>query len=301
MGTKASVAVYGLDEARSQVVADAVFAEWARVEKVFSWYDPQSELSLMNRAALRGWAPVSQELFDRVAESLELHRLTGGRFDPTFSPLWELWRRSAREGRLPSAATLKAAKSRMGAERVRLDAKNRRVRFLGPVSVNLGGTVKDYALRRGLMILEKRLKKTPVLLDLGGDLLAWDFKRPPWTAGVRHPFRPDGLLGALRLPEGGLVLTSGSYERFVEVGGRRFCHILDAKSGRPLEGMSSFTLALPEMTAHPPSVALALLGREAALAWVRSTPGAFGVWADEAGGVETAAGPLASIRWAAAP
>jgi thiamine biosynthesis lipoprotein len=299
MGTRASVTVYGLDEERSRAVAEEVFAEWGRIEGVFSWHDPKSSLSALNRSALREWTPVSEELWGLLEKAQEYHRLTGGAFDATFSPVWELWKVCAKQGRMPSSLELSAARAKTGWKSVRLDSVRRMVRFDDPVSINLGGTVKDYALRRGLAILERSLPQKPaVLLDLGGDLLAWGAKSPAWTAGIKHPLRPAGLLGMLRLSQGGAVLTSGSYERFVEIDGRRFCHILDSRTGRPLEGMSSFTLALPDPSVeHLPSVAAVLLGRERALEIARSLPGALAVWADADGRVETSSGPGAGAAW----
>ena len=298
MGTAAGVTVYGLDEARSQAVADAVFSEWERLDRTYSWYAPGSRLSEVNRRAAREWVVLDDEFYGLVARALELHRSTKGRFDVTFSPLWELWGRCAKAGRLPRPDELAAARRRVGSRRVLLDPRRRAVRLRGGVSLNLGGLVKDHALRRGREVLEREAPATPVLLDLGGDILAHNPKRPAWQVGVKHPLRPGGLLGALRLPDGGAVLTSGSYERFVEIGGKRYCHILDPDTGRPLEGFASLTVSLPDIREeHPPSLALALLGREAALAWAASRPGARAVWADLDGKVMTASGAGGRASW----
>jgi thiamine biosynthesis lipoprotein len=165
----------------------------------------------------------------------------------------------------------------------------------------LGGLVKDYALRRGGEILSGRADGVPVLLDLGGDILAYGRKSPPWQVGVRHPLRPGELLGTLRFPEGGAVLTSGDYERFVEIGGRRYGHILDARTGLPVSGFAGLTVYLPDISVeHLPSAALVLLGRDEALARVRAIPGALAVWVGPDGSVETAEGPGSPAAWLAA-
>lgn len=300
MGTRAGVTVYGLDEARGQALADEVFAEWTRLDRAYSWYDPASELSRVNATAPLGPVTVSAEFGGLIARALEVHRVTAGGFDATFSPLWELWGRCAKAGRLPEPEELRAARSRAGSESVRLSPSRLSVRFFRPVSLNLGGLVKDYALRRGGELLSRRAPGVPVLLDLGGDLLAHGRKDPAWQVGVRHPLRPGGLLGTLSFPEGGVVLTSGDYERFVEIGGRRYGHILDARTGLPVSGFAGLTVYLPDASVeHLPSAALVLLGREAALSRVRAIPGALAVWVGSDGSVRTAEGPACRAAWLA--
>ncbi|MFA5141066.1 MAG: FAD:protein FMN transferase [Elusimicrobiota bacterium] len=301
MGTLAQVTVYGAGEARSRAAADAVFKEWERIQKTYSAREPDSLVSRLGREAPRGWVTLDEEAYSLLEKSLAWHAMLEGRFDVTFPPLWELWARAAETGEEPTPEEIAQALSRMGSGAIRLDPERRSVRFLKPLRIDLGGVCKDYALLRGAGVLRTELPGGTALLDLGGDLVAYGRKPGGWRIGVRHPLRKGGLLGRLSF-QGGAVLTSGCYERFVTVGGKDRCHILDAKSGRPLEGFSSLSVVLPSIeAAHHPSVVYALMGRERGLEAVRSMPGALAVWADLDGKVGTASAWDSRARWAAEP
>jgi thiamine biosynthesis lipoprotein len=115
--------------------------------------------------------------------------------------------------------------------------------------IDLGGIAKGYAVDRVMEALD--LNNYPVvLMDLGGNVRCRGEPRPgiPWRIGVRNPFDRDELVGVLRVPSGMAVATSGNYERFVEINGERYTHIIDPRTGWPVKGMASVTVVSPDGT-----------------------------------------------------
>lgn len=299
MGTSAEVTVYGLDEQTSGSIADAVFKEWDRLDKEYSFTDRYSIVSYINRKAPLEWVAVSDECYGILEKSIEYFRMTGGSFDVTFAPVWELWKKSAKADVLPDSKSLKDALSKVGSDSIMLDPRRQAVRFSKHVQINLGGVLKDYALLKGKRVLDRFPDRPPkfVLLNLGGDILAYGRKSPSWSIGVRDPMKSGVLLGRLGFEEG-VVLTSGSYERFVEIAGRRYCHIIDTKTGYPLKNFSGLTLYLPDIEAgHFTSLVAVFMGRKAGLEAISKIKGAMAIWTDGSGRVTVMSNPDCPAVW----
>lgn len=298
LGATAEISVYGADEKNSRAVADAVFAEWGRLDGEYSFNNAYSLISYINRKAPFDWVPVTEECYGLLEKSREYFRMTGGRFDVTFAPLWELWKKSARENVLPDKKDIDAALSQVGFDAVSLDPARRAVRFLKPVQINISGVVRNYALLRAKGVLDGlAVKPESVLVELGGDILAYGRRRPRWEIELRHPLKPAVMLGTLAFDEGA-VLVSESHEHFVEIAGKRYCHILDLKTGYPIKDFAKLTIYVPSIDgSHFPSAVAVLMGREAGLAAVSAIYGAMALWADPEGKVFSAAHPSCPANW----
>ncbi|MFH1619828.1 MAG: FAD:protein FMN transferase [bacterium] len=299
MGAPASITVYGADEKTANAAAKAIFAEWARLDREYSYTDPYSTLSYVNRKAITDWVEVDREFFSFLKQALDFYKMTNGSFDVTFAPLWEVWKKSAKVGVMPEKAEIDAALAQVGFSAVTLNHVRRAVRFSKPVQLNLAGLIRGYALLRVKRMLEKMFPDPhpAILMDLGGDILAFGRTKRPWELEIKNPLRSKRRLGRVIFDEGA-ILTTGSYERYVEIADKRYCHILDLKTGYPLENFSSLTIYLPSLEDIPfPSVVPALMGKEAAFKAVAGITGAFGVWVDADGRVETVLGPGTGARW----
>ncbi len=275
MGTIASVSV--ADEYRDDLgpLTGHIKLTFRRLESLFTTYQPDSEISQLGREA--GLSPVA--VSEDTVRILELSRhysdLTGGAFDVTVAPLVRLWGFGVR----PPTNPPEAAEIR---EQLRL-VDYRRV-ALGPrtawvpagMSIDLGAIGKGYAVDRGFELLrETRVKAA--MLDLGGNIRVLGQAQPgaDWTIGVRDPFDRGTLVGKLRLPDGMAVATSGNYERYVDMGGRRYAHIIDPRTGLPVEGMAGVTVIAPDATTTDAlSTGLFVLGVEAGTKVLRGVPGA---------------------------
>ncbi|MDD4004005.1 MAG: FAD:protein FMN transferase [Elusimicrobiaceae bacterium] len=271
---RAEVRVSGAaDEGSAVRLSSAVFSEWRRLEKKFGYYDAASEISRLN--GLAGVQPVAvdPETFGLLAKGLELSSMTGGRFDITFTPVWELWRQCARHNRLPSDSEIADALELVDFNAVVLDSSSHTVRFTAGVSVNLGGIMREYALRRAAAVAEPERNGAAVMCSLGGDIAVLGERSKPWKFGIQNPENEGRLAGTVSFT-GGFVVTTGAFERFVEINGRRYCHIIDARTGRPVEGVSSVTAHFPDIGRSYPSSVVFLLGAAAAEKALRLLPGA---------------------------
>ena len=223
MGTTFSVEVHGHDRARLESVARAALAEAARVDRLLSNYQPDSEWSAMNRSASRGPFAVSAELFDLLAACLAYSRDTEGAFDVSVGPLMKVWGFFKGEGTMPTTDAVTSALAGTGAEHVRLDPRRVTVEFLRPdVELDPGGIGKGYAIDRMAAILLNR-GVTSAFVSAGGSSI-YGLGAPPdspdgWPVIIRHPRSSSGVAAKLLLKDSSLS-TSGSYEKFFRAGGR---------------------------------------------------------------------------------
>ena len=260
MGTLLSVTL----DAPNDAACEAVFAEVRRLEGLLSDWQPQSQLGLLNRA---GTGETGPELEEVLGLGLEIARDTQGAFDPSVGALVQLWRKARASGVLPAAAELESARATLGWQAVELDRGAHRARLLhAGAALDLGGIGKGYALERAAAILRERGCKR-ALLDFGGQLLALDAPegRAGWPVAVRDPRGGEKALFELELCEASLS-TSADDELGFELGRKRISHILDPRSGSPVEGrLCAIVLAPQGARADAWSTALYVLGAEQGL------------------------------------
>ena len=228
MGTLFRITLYAHSAAEARAAFEAAFARAHELNAKFSDYQPDSELNLLCRA---GGGPVSEELFAVLERALEVARFSRGAFDPTLGPLTRLWRASRKAGQLPSPAALSAARRLSGWKKVRLDRHRRTVALaVAGMQLDLGGIAKGFAAAELLRLLASRGLPAS-LVAASGDLAIGE--PPPgragWTIGLEAA-QTNELLARCG------VSTSGSEEQFVEVGGIRYSHILDPRTGLGLTG-----------------------------------------------------------------
>lgn len=248
LGTFVTISAYGPDRARLNAAVSDAFAEIHRVDAVMSLHRPDSELSRLNALAVHKDVVVSDELFGVLVRAAEIARRTEGSFDVTIRPIADLWGFIWKDHRLPTPAELREALPRVGYLKMRLDAERRTVRFLEPgVSLDLGGIGKGHAVDRAIARLHQH-GITNALVKAGGDVRVTG--RPPgqrdWSVQLEDP-RKQGRRVAVRLRDAALS-TSGNYENFFDIAGRRYSHILDPRSGLPVQGVASCTVIAPTCT-----------------------------------------------------
>jgi thiamine biosynthesis lipoprotein len=241
------------------------------IESAMSVYRANSLVSRANRGET---VELDEDTAAVVRIGLVVARCTGGAFDPTVGPLVGVWSAAGRDHRLPTTDEIEAACDLVGWDRVLLSLDEPpQLRLEAGARIDLGGVAKGRAADAGLEVLRAH-GIARALVELGGDLALADLSEDPrpFTIGVRHPLDGDRLLGRLQVADGGVV-TSGSAERFVEIGGARYGHIVDPRTGYPVEGVLSATVMAPTSAeADAVATALMVLGPEAALDFVASDP-----------------------------
>ena len=251
MGTFVTITLLASSEEEAQDACTAAFAKIQRVDSLMSTYRADSEISEANRRAGTEPVPLSDETMEVLALSAKYSELSGGAFDITIVPLMKLWKAAQRDGTMPDAAAIRDAAALVDYHNVTLDNEARTVRFAQPLTeVDLGGIAKGYAVDLALAELSNK-GTTAALVNAGGDIAT--LGRPPetgaWRIGIQKPGRANERLPEVVHITTGAVATSGDYERFVEINGKRYSHIKDPRTGMPVEKIYSVTVVAPNATA----------------------------------------------------
>ncbi len=266
MGTETELtAVAG--PGRQHILAKAITAADAALRSVeahMSTHLEDSEISRFNAAQPGLAVPVSPETMEVLEASRQLAEQTHRAFDVTCRPIVEVWTKAAKEDKLPADAELAAALALVGWDKIALRRRAVEKRaFSG--GVDLGGIAKGYGIDRAVAAM-KDAGAIGGLVDVGGDVRCFG-RRPAggkWRIGIRNPFTKDrtDLIGRLRLSRGA-VCTSGNYERYWTIKGERYSHIVDPRTGRPVDEAPSVTVVAPTaMVADAWATALSVLGRD---------------------------------------
>jgi thiamine biosynthesis lipoprotein len=235
------------------------------LEDQLSIYRPHTELMRINREAASGPVHVEPRLFALFSLAADLHAETGGAFDITTGPLSEAWGFSKRAGRMPTDEEVATALERVGMDGIVLESGQRTVEFRKPgLSLHLNSIGKGYALDRMGELFDS-VGVGDYLLHGGRSSVLARGTRPGvsdggWVIGLPHPLQPGERLGEVELVNQALG-TSGSGTQFFEHEGRRYGHLLDPRSGRPVDGIYSATaIAATGAEADALSTAFYVLG-----------------------------------------
>ena len=236
-----TIEVYGeAAQPLAQIVNDAL-DEVDRIDRLMSHYKSDSPLSQLNRQAGQKPVSVSDELFDFLAECLRYSRASDGAFDVTVGPLMKAWGFFRGEGRMPTDSELATARSNIGYQHVMLDPERKTVFFAQPgLELDLGGIAKGYAVDRVVALLKQR-GITRALVSAGGSTI-YGLGSPPklagWEIKLRDPLHAEKSAFSVWLRDQALSV-SGSYEKFFELHGKRYSHVMDPRTGRPVPGVLS--------------------------------------------------------------
>jgi len=267
-GIPINVSAWGLEPADFAAAEQAIEERLARLEAIISDYQPESEVSRLNRGETLESTPAELSTLAFIARYISGN--TAGAFDITVKPLVELWRRCRDEKRLPTDAEYATALETVGYRHF-LVGFDGSLSFDRPgVMLDFGGIAKGFFADEAVDVL-KAAGATRCLVDIGGDICTWQPQSGevrPFRVGIRHPFGGDGLYGVINLDDGAVV-TSGNYERYYEIGGQRYCHIFDPRTGRPVDGMLSVTVCAPRgVDADAYATAIFVMGLEVGSAFV---------------------------------
>jgi FAD:protein FMN transferase len=242
-GTLVEVSVYGKEEGKARQAVSTVMHEFQRLNDLLHAWKP-SELSALNAAIARGEGrEVPPEVASMLKDAAQLSAQSGGLFNPAIGGLVRLWGFQADEFKavLPDeikVAALVKANPQMSDLVFRNDFVSSRNRA---VQIDLGGYAKGYALDRAAELL-KQQDIHDALINIGGNVLAMGRHGDrAWRVGIQHPRKP-GPIATLELHDGEAIGTSGDYQRYFEVGGKRYCHLIDPRNGQPVQGVEAVTI-----------------------------------------------------------
>lgn len=275
MGTLAMVTLGAGYADRIEAVTEHIREIFDRLEREMSAYRPDSAISELCRKA--GVAPVavSEDAYRVLDLGRHFGGVTAGAFDTTAAPLVRLWGFNGAQVPmvLPSDQSIRECLKRVDYRRLVLSDGTAFLPVAG-MAVDVGGIAKGYAVDLAYdYCLSAGIRD--FLIDFSGNLRAagrpsW---RESWQIGIRDPFDRSRILGRIALPGGLAVATSGSYERFVEIAGERFSHIIDARTGYPVAGTASVTVLCPDaVTADALSTAFFVAGLKGAPEILKKVP-----------------------------
>jgi len=285
MGTFARIIAVAPDATTASKSVESAFAVQDQIEQLMSFHRADSELSKVNREAFDHPVRVNAMTFEVLLKAVEISRLSDGAFDVTVGPLVELWRRAGDANAPPSDAELAQARSKVGYEKLILDANQMAVRFaVEGMKLDLGGIAKGYAVDKSVEVMQA-CGATAGMVDLGGNIRCFGTPkdRDHWLIGVQDPFSvsddmgPAKVLLILKLNPGqdaGTALaTSGHYRRFVTVKGTKQSHIVDTRTGHGSDRLPSVTVITRDaMTADGLSTAISVLGADKGLRLIEDLP-----------------------------
>jgi thiamine biosynthesis lipoprotein len=244
MASEHAITVDGDDEAIARTAIAAAIADVHRIEAKYSRYRDDSVTTAINRSA--GGRPIA---IDAETESLlryadQCHALSGGRFDITSGVLRRAWDFRRDPPRVPQQLEIDALLPLIGWPTVELGKGTVRLPRPG-MQIDFGGIGKEYAADRAMTLLQQH-GVAHALVNLGGDVRATGGQAggAAWRIGIVHPRRPETAIASMEIVDGA-VATSGDYERFFVHEGKRYCHVVDATTGWPVDAWQSISVVAP--------------------------------------------------------
>lgn len=281
MGTTFTVFVYAVDGRKASEYFDMAFDEVDRVEDLLSNYRPASELSRINRLAASQDVTTDAEMFKFLQTAMDWSSKSAGTFDITVGPLMRAWGFFRGQGHYPTPDELASARKSIGWEHVHLDAPSRTVHFdVQGMEMDPGGIGKGYAVECVVTLLRAAGVKT-ALVDAGSSTI-YAIGAPPgtdgWTIQVPRPGDRAHSISSVVLRDTSLS-TSGNYEKFFTLDGKIYCHIMDPRTGEPVQGTLQTTVITPNATdSDVLSLVMFVMGPEKAEKLLDSIPGTSGIW-----------------------
>ena len=246
MGNRFEISVVtGTDKSDfAETCIDAAVQEIQRIEKLLTTYSESSQANQVNQAA--GIAPVvvDKEVFELIERSLRISSITQGAFDISYGSIDKrLWNFDKEMTALPDPVTAKKMVRLINYRNIILN-KERCSIFLKEkgMRIGFGGIGKGYAAERAKLLLQNTGVNSGIV-NAAGDLVTWGFQPngKPWTIGIASP-DPNHLPFSYLDITDAAVATSGNYEKFVVIGGKKYSHTIDPKTGLPVEGIKSVTI-----------------------------------------------------------
>lgn len=227
-------------------VSEEILKDFKYLESIFNRYDENSVVYDVNKHAFEKPISIPSIFENLLTESLKLSDYTEGHFNPAIGPLVDVWMKVIKGdnvSELPALNIIKEARTISKTENIIINERNGQVTFANQgVSLDFGAVVKGFAVDRAFEILKNRGIERAVI-NAGGTIGVYGspLGRKYWRIGIQHP-RKEGMIGVLNLPSTMVVSTSGDYERYKIINGKRYHHLLNPFTGYPTEELLSVTI-----------------------------------------------------------
>jgi thiamine biosynthesis lipoprotein len=272
MGSRCEIRLAADDGDNAQRLMHQAVDEVRRIEHKYSRYRPDSIVSRINAEAGRKAVAVDHETVELFSYAAALFSASGGLFDITSGVLRKAW--DFRQPRVPSAAVLEPLLALVGWHQVECGVLEVYLRRAG-MEIDFGGFGKEYAADRAATLLMQAGVRHGYV-NLGGDMrfIGPRMDSRPWSIGIQDPREAEGVLATINVSEGALA-TSGDYERFFELDGQRYCHILDPRDGMPVRYWRSVSVLAPLAVAAGSCSTIAMLKQRDGLDFLNASDMAY--------------------------
>jgi thiamine biosynthesis lipoprotein len=271
MGNNFEISVVAQDELWALEKIDLAVVEIQRIEKLLTTYNEQSETNLINRNAGVKPVNVSVETIQLIQRSIRISEITQGAFDISYGSVDKsLWNFDTTMQSLPDAATAKKMVRLINYKNIIVNTEVETVylREKG-MRIGFGGIGKGYAAERAKYVLKKAGVEAGIV-NASGDLTTWGYQPDgtAWTIGIVHPNFANTIFSYMNVTDMA-VATSGNYEKFIMIKGKKFSHTINPRTGLPVTGIKSVTIISPNAEiADAMATPVTIMGIEAGLAMI---------------------------------
>ncbi|MCT3631011.1 FAD:protein FMN transferase [Elizabethkingia anophelis] len=274
MGSRFQITLVDKDSISAEQNIDKAVAEITRIENLISEWRPETQISQVNQNAGIKPIKVDREVFDLTKKGLYFSKLTDGAFDISIVAMDKIWKFDDSMDELPSEQAIKESVRNVGYQNIILDSTNSTIFLRNPgMKIGFGSIGKGYAADKTRDLMKSMGVKAGII-DASGDISTWGTQPDgkPWAIGINNPFNDHKMAAILYFKENS-VTTSGSYEKYAEIHGKRYSHIMNPKTGYPSTGLTSVTITGPNATmANGFSTSVMVLGEKEGLKLLKQFP-----------------------------
>jgi len=274
MGTRFEITLVSTQEVANQYL-NAAQGEIERIERLISSWDANSQTAEINRQAGITPVKVAKELYDLIARSIEISKITQGAFDISYAALDPVWFFDGRMKAVPSESERLKSVQNIGFKDLVLNAKEQTVYLPKKgMKIGFGAIGKGYAADATKKLM-KSLGVSSGIINASGDLTSWG-KKPDgtdWQVGISNPENPAKVFSWFPVRDAA-VATSGNYEKYVTLEGKQYSHIMDPRTGMPVSGIKSVTVFAPKAElADAFATAVFIMGIDSGIDTISQLPG----------------------------
>lgn len=270
MGSRFKITLVDTDSISVEKNINKAIDEMVRIEHLISDWKPTSQVSRINQNAGIQPVKVDQEVIDLTKRALYFSKITEGAFDISFAAMDRIWKFDGSMEEIPTSSAIQKAIEKIGYQHIIINEEASTIFLEKPgMKIGFGSTGKGYAADKAReLMLQIGIKAG--IIDASGDMTTWGTQPDgkPWRIGITNPFDRHQMADILSLKKAA-VTTSGDYEKFVMIDGKRYSHIINPKTGMPSTGLTGVTVIGPNAEmCNGFSTSMMVLGKEKGLAFI---------------------------------
>ncbi|PKA96761.1 thiamine biosynthesis lipoprotein [Flavobacteriaceae bacterium MAR_2009_75] len=246
MGSRFDITVVASDSVSGHEYIDLAVTEILRIENLISSWKFKSQTSSINKNAGVSPVQVDPELFGLIKRCNQISNLTDGAFDISYASMDEIWKFDGSMQQMPDSSLIKASIEKVGYHNIVLDSATSSIFLeLKGMKIGFGAIGKGYAADKAKVLLMNEGLSAGII-NASGDMNSWGVQPngQPWQVAITNPLNTNKVFATLPL-NNNAVVTSGNYEKYLILNGKRYTHIIDPRTGYPSFGISSVTIFAP--------------------------------------------------------